>query len=103
MESRDWIAGQELLPMTSQAAVDLFRQVLMTTFWLSMPLLTIGLVVGIIISLIQIITSIQDNSFAAVPRLAAFFFGLLVLLPWMTSKLVSYTTVLLGDFSRYAH
>jgi len=89
--------------MTSQAAVDLFRQVLMTTFWLSMPLLTIGLVVGIIISLIQIITSIQDNSFAAVPRLAAFFFGLLVLLPWMTSKLVSYTTVLLGDFSRYAH
>lgn len=89
--------------MTSQAAVDLFRQVLMTTFWLGMPLLTIGLVAGVIVSLIQIITSIQDNSFAAVPRLAAFFFGLLILLPWMTAKLVSYTTALLGDFSRYAH
>jgi len=89
--------------MTSQAAVDLFRQVLMTTFWLSLPLLAIGLVAGVIVSLIQIITSIQDNSFAAVPRLAAFFFGLLLLLPWMIAKLVSYTTVLLGDFSRYAH
>lgn len=89
--------------MTSQAAVDLFRQVLMTTFWLAIPLLAIGLIVGVIISLIQIITSIQDSSFAAVPKLAAFFFGLLILLPWMTTKLVSYTTVLLGDFSRYAH
>jgi flagellar biosynthesis protein FliQ len=29
-------------------------------------------------------------------------FGLLLLLPWMTAKLISYTTVLLGDFSRYA-
>ena len=89
--------------MTSQTAVDLFRQVLMTTFWLSVPLLAIGLVVGVIISLIQIITSIQDSSFSSVPRLAAFFFGLLILLPWMTTKLVSYTAALLGDFSRYAH
>lgn len=75
----------------------------MTTFWLSMPLLAIGLVVGVAVSLIQIMTSIQDSSFAAVPRLAAFFFGLLILLPWMTAKLVSYTVALLGDFSRYAH
>lgn len=88
--------------MTSQTAVDLFRQMLMTTFWLSTPLLTIGLIAGIVISLVQIITSIQDNSFGAVPRLAAFFFGLLLLLPWMTSKLMSYTAALLGDFSRYA-
>ncbi len=84
--------------MTTQAAVDIFRQALMTTFWLSMPLLVIGLIAGVIISLVQIVTS-----FASVPRLAAFFFGLLILLPWMTTKLVSYTTALLGDFGRYAH
>ena len=75
----------------------------MTTFWLSIPLLAIGLVAGVIVSLIQVITSIQDSSFAAVPRLAAFFFGLVILLPWMTSQLVSYTAALLGDFGRYAH
>ena len=89
--------------MTSQAVVDLFRQVLMTTFWVSLPLLAIGLVAGVLISLIQIITSIQDNSFSSVPRLAAFFFGLLILLPWMTAKMLAYTTALQGDLSRYAH
>jgi flagellar biosynthesis protein FliQ len=48
------------------------------------------------------LTSIQDTSFGAVPRLAAFLLGLLLLLPWMTAKLVSFTTALFGDFSRYA-
>jgi len=57
---------------------------------------------GICVSLVQVLTSIQDTSFGAVPRLIAFLTGLLLLLPWMTSNLVSYTTVLLGDFSRYA-
>lgn len=89
--------------MTTAAAVEIFRHALMTTFWVSLPLLAVGLIAGILISLVQIITSIQDTSFGAVPRLAAFFFGLLLLLPWMTSKLISYTTLLLGDFSRYAH
>ena len=88
--------------MTPQLAVEIFRHTLMETFWLSLPLLAIGFVVGIAVSLVQVLTSIQDSSFAAVPRLAAFLFGLLLLLPWMTSKLVSYTTVLFGDFSRYA-
>jgi flagellar biosynthetic protein FliQ len=88
--------------MTSALAVEIFRQALLQTFWLSLPLLTIGFLVGIAVSLLQVLTSIQDTSFGAVPRLMAFLFGLLLLLPWMTAKLVSYTTALLGDFSRYA-
>ena len=88
--------------MTPELAVEIFRHTLMETFWLSLPILAIGFAVGIVISLVQVLTSIQDTSFGAVPRLAAFLLGLLLLLPWMTSKLVSYTTVLFGDFSRYA-
>ena len=88
--------------MNTSVAVDIFRQALWMTFWLSLPLLAIGFVAGIIVSLLQIVTSIQDSSFAAVPRLAAFLFGLLVLLPWMTTKLITYTTALFGDFARYA-
>lgn len=88
--------------MTPALAVDIFRQALWATFWLSLPLLAIGLVVGIVVSLLQVATSIQDSSFGAVPRLAAFLFGLLLLLPWMTTKLMTYTTALFGDFSRYA-
>jgi flagellar biosynthetic protein FliQ len=88
--------------MTPEMAVEIFRHTLMETFWLSLPILAIGFAVGIAISLVQVLTSIQDPSFGAVPRLAAFLFGLLLLLPWMTVKLISFTTVLFGDFSRYA-
>lgn len=88
--------------MTAELAVQIFRHTLMETFWLSLPLLGIGFVVGIAVSLLQVLTSIQDTSFGAVPRLTAFLLGLLLLLPWMTSRLIAYTTLLLGDFGRYA-
>ena len=88
--------------MTTSIAIDVFRQALLTTFWLSLPLLAIGLVVGVVIGVLQIVTSLQDPTFSTVPRLAAFFAGLLILLPWMTMKLISYTTITFGDFSRYA-
>ncbi len=88
--------------MTTQSAVDLIRQAFMTAFWLCLPLLAIGFVAGIVISLIQIVTSIQDPGFGSVPRLAAFLAGFLILLPWMFTKLMGYVTVLFADFSRYA-
>jgi flagellar biosynthetic protein FliQ len=65
-------------------------------------MLCLGLVVGVLVSLIQVATSIQDSSFSAVPRLTAFLFGLLFMLPWMTTKLIAYTVGLFGDFTRYA-
>ncbi len=89
--------------MTPELAVQIFRQALLETFWLALPILAIGFAVGIVVSLVQVLTSIQDTSFSAVPKLLAFLFGLLLLLPWMTTKLIAYTTLLLGDFARYAH
>jgi len=88
--------------MNQQLAVQVFREALMTTFWLSLPLLAIGFIAGIVISLVQIITSIQDSAFSTVPRLAAFLLGLFVFLPWMLMKMIAYTTMVFGDFSRYA-
>ena len=87
--------------MSQQFVVQLFNQALMTAFWLSLPLLAVGFVVGIIISLIQIVTSMQDSAFSTVPRLAAFLVGILIFLPWMLMRIVSYTTGLFSDFSRY--
>ena len=88
--------------MTPEMAVSIFRHALFETLWLSLPLLMIGMAVGIAVSILQILTSIQDTSFGAVPRLAAFLLGLLLLLPWMTTHLIAYTVALFGDFSRYA-
>ncbi len=88
--------------MNQQLAVQVFREALMTTFWLSLPLLAIGFIAGVVISLVQIVTSIQDSAFSTVPRLAAFLVGILVFLPWMLMKMIAYTTMVFGDFSRYA-
>lgn len=88
--------------MTSQAVVEIIRNTLMTTFWVSLPLLAVGFVAGIVISLIQIVTSIQDPGFGSVPRLAAFLGAVLIFMPWMVIKLISFTTTLLGDLGRYA-
>jgi flagellar biosynthesis protein FliQ len=88
--------------MTPELAVQIFRQTLMETFWMSLPLLAIGLAVGIAVSLLQVLTSIQDTSFGAVPRLMAFLVGVLLMPPWMTSRLIAFTSLLLSDFGRYA-
>jgi flagellar biosynthetic protein FliQ len=89
--------------MTPDLVVQILRQALMTTFWLAMPLLAIGFVAGIIISLVQIATSMQDAAFSTIPRLVAFLAGLLFLMPWMLQRTMQYTIQVLGDFSRYAH
>jgi flagellar biosynthesis protein FliQ len=89
--------------MTPDSVVQIVRETLMATFWLSAPLLAIGLVAGILVSLLQIVTSIQDTAFSAVPRLAAFLVGVMLLLPWMLMKLMAYTTGIIGNLSRFAH
>jgi flagellar biosynthetic protein FliQ len=89
--------------MTPDSAVQIIRETLMATFWLSAPLLAIGLVAGVLMSLVQIVTSIQDSAFSTVPRLLAFLGGIVLLLPWMLMKLMAYTIGIFGNLSRYAH
>jgi flagellar biosynthetic protein FliQ len=88
--------------MTPQTVVEILRQALMTTFWLSLPLLAIGLIAGVLVSLLQILTSIQDPAFGSVPRLAAFLGAIFILLPWMITRLMTYTTSILGGLEHYA-
>ena len=88
--------------MNTTFAAELVREALLTAFWLSLPLLAVGFVAGIIISLVQIVTSIQDASFGSVPRLAAFLFAFIALLPWMLNRWISYASALMGDLGRYA-
>ena len=88
--------------MTPASVVHLIRQTLIATFWLSAPLLAIGLIAGIVMSLVQIVTSIQDTAFSTVPRLVAFLVGIMLLLPWMLMKLMAFTTSIIGDLPRFA-
>ncbi len=89
--------------MTSDAAVELARQALFTSFMVSAPILALGFVAGVVVSIVQILTSMQDPAFNTIPRLAAFLVGIVLLLPWMTERLVSYTLALYSNLGRFAH
>jgi flagellar biosynthetic protein FliQ len=88
--------------MSVTSVVGLMHDAFLTIFWMSLPILSIAFVVGIFISLAQIVTSIQDSSFSAVPRLTAFLAAMLLSMPWMLAKLMAYTSSLFGDLGRFA-
>jgi flagellar biosynthetic protein FliQ len=81
----------------------MIREALMAAFWLSAPLLMIGFAVGIVMNLVQVATSLQDQAFSTFPRLAAFLTGFITLMPWMLKHLVSYTTMVFTDIAKYGH
>lgn len=89
--------------MSQEIAIQIIRQALITTLWVSLPLLAVMFIVGIAVSLVQILTSIQDPTFSAIPRLAAFFFTLLFVLPWILTRMITYCTQLFANLGRYAH
>ena len=89
--------------MTPEFVIGILRQALMMTLWLGAPLLIIGFVAGILISLLQIVTSIQDTGFSTIPRLVAFLLSTVLLMPWMLRKITDYTVYILSDLGRYAH
>ena len=88
--------------MNADMAVELARQALITTLVVSAPILALAFVAGVVVSIVQILTSMQDPAFNTIPRLAAFLAGILALLPWMTERLVAYTVGLYSNLGRFA-
>ncbi|HVW10345.1 MAG TPA: flagellar biosynthetic protein FliQ [Bryobacteraceae bacterium] len=89
--------------MTPELVIQLTREALTTALVLSAPLLIVGFVMGIAVSFIQILTSIQDSAFSAVPRLVAFLGAFVLAMPWMLQKMTVYMTGVLGNLDRYGH
>ncbi|MGQ9919496.1 MAG: flagellar biosynthetic protein FliQ [Bryobacteraceae bacterium] len=87
--------------MNAAAVADLLRQTLMAAFWLALPLLAVGFLASILISLLQIVTSFQDPAFGGVLRLAAFLVAVVIALPWMITRITNFTLSLFMDLSRY--
>jgi len=88
--------------MTPEFVIQIIRDMFLTAFMLSAPLLAVGFCVGIVISLVQIVTSIQDSAFNAIPRLVAFLVAALFTMPWMLRHITTYTVGIFGDLARYS-
>ena len=87
--------------MSEEMILRLTKQTLETVLLVSAPMLGAGLIVGVIISILQIITSIHDTALAFVPRIVVTFVVFLIVFPWMMGTMVSYTHTLLGSFEPY--
>jgi flagellar biosynthetic protein FliQ len=88
--------------MGSQLAIHVVSAALMTAFWICAPVLAVAFIVGILINLIQIATSLQDPAFSTIPRLAACLAAFLLMMPWMLGHATSFTLALFRDLAQYA-
>jgi flagellar biosynthesis protein FliQ len=89
--------------VTTDLVIHLARLTLQATFWVAVPVLGAATVISLVISVVQVMTAIQDTTVTTVPRLAAVGVILFLLTPWMLSHLLSFTVFLLGDFKPYTH
>lgn len=78
-------------------ATDLIRHTLVLTLLVSAPMLGIGLIVGVIVSLFQAVTQIQEQTLTFVPKIVAMVASVILLFPWMGHHLVEYATQILGQ------
>ncbi|MGA2420897.1 MAG: flagellar biosynthetic protein FliQ [Candidatus Acidiferrum sp.] len=89
--------------MNAAQVVELSRRTIEAAFWVASPILLAAMVVGLIINIGQVMTSIQDLTVSTVPRLAAVGAIVFFLTPWMLHHLVTFTQSLLTDFRVYTH
>jgi flagellar biosynthetic protein FliQ len=89
--------------VTPESVIQLVRHALITALWLSAPLLAVGFIAGIVVSFVQILTSIQDSAFNAIPRLLAFLTAFVLAMPWMLQKMTVYMVDTLGNLGRYGN
>ena len=82
--------------MDPEIALDVGRDALMMILVLSFPLLCVGLVVGVIISIIQAITQIQEMTLTFVPKILAMTLAAVLLLPFTLQKMLEYARLMFG-------
>ena len=79
----------------------MMQNALTTLMWIVGPMLAVAILVGVVVSLIQTLTSIQDQTFSFAPRVIAIFTVFLVTFPWILRVLITFTSSILSDFTPF--
>lgn len=85
--------------MTEELIIEILKQVFYTTFIILLPILGVSLIVGIIISIFQAATSIQEMTLTFVPKIVVTAIAIIFMMPWMIDKMVSFTLRIIAMFS----
>ena len=87
--------------MTEGQVLDIARQALYIIILCSAPLLIISLVVGLVVSIFQTVTSIQEQTLTFVPKIICVFLGMMIFGSWILTNLTEFINTLWSDFSIY--
>ncbi|MDQ6957883.1 MAG: flagellar biosynthesis protein FliQ [Mariprofundaceae bacterium] len=81
--------------MNPDTVIHLGTQALYMVLWLSLPMLAVALIVGVAISLFQAVTQIQEMTLTFVPKIIAVFGSMVIVAPWLTRTMVTFTRQLI--------
>jgi flagellar biosynthetic protein FliQ len=87
--------------MNPDMVAELLRQLMKESMLVAAPVLIAAALLSFLLSLVQTLTSLQDQSLTAVPRLMAVAMILLVGMPWFLGRMADYTRMLLVDLGHY--
>ena len=87
--------------MPTEQVIDLGRLTMREVFMIASPILAIAVMVSLLVNIVQVLTSLQETTISAVPRLLAVAAGVFFLMPWMWRQLCQFTLQLLSDFHPY--
>ncbi len=89
--------------MTPDFLADMSRDLFLTAFLVAGPPLTVGLLVGLTVSLMQAVTQINEMTLAFIPKIAAIGGTLLIGTPWMLRRITEFTIRILDELPRVVH
>lgn len=86
--------------MGPDAVVSMGRMMLQQVILLTAPILLVAIAVSLIVNVVQVLTSLQDQTLSTIPRLLVTGTALFILMPWMLRHLATYTLLMLSDFHK---
>jgi flagellar biosynthetic protein FliQ len=87
--------------VTEELVIGLAKEAITVTLLLAAPMLGIGLGVGLLISMFQAVTQVQEMTLTFVPKIVAVLIGMLAFSPWMLNLILDFTRGLLQNFPTY--
>ncbi|PLX70296.1 MAG: flagellar biosynthetic protein FliQ [Denitrovibrio sp.] len=87
--------------MSADLAIDLLVQALQTGLLIAAPLLGVGLIIGLSVSIFQSVTSIQEMTLTFIPKIVGVIVTLMIFAPWMLDKITTFTINLYNNLGAY--
>jgi len=87
--------------MSSDFVIGMAVETIKVNLLISAPMLLMGLIVGLAISIFQAVTQIQEMTLVFVPKIVAVLIALIISLPWMLNIMITYTQSILSNFPAY--